>query len=55
MNSQTQPNEMQSQEAKILLSQISRIDPNSGAICRDGSVTTIAELREILAYLKEFN
>jgi len=51
----TQPNEMQSPEAKALLSQISRIDSNSGAICRDGSVTTIQELRETLAYLLQFN
>ena len=50
-----QPNEMQSPEAKSLLSQISRIDSNSGAICRDGSVTTIQELRETLAYLLQFN
>ena len=53
MNSQT--SEMESVEAKILLSQIDRIDSNSGAICRDGSVSTVAELRETLAYLKEFN
>jgi len=49
----TQPNEMQSQEAKILLSQIEKIDSNTGAACRDGS--TIKDLRQILAYLLEFN
>jgi len=48
----TQPNEMQ-REAKILLSQIDRIDSGTGARCRGGS--TIQELREILAYLLEFN
>jgi len=49
----TQLNEMQSQEAKMLQQQIDRIDSNTGAACRDCS--TIQELRDLLAYLLEWN
>jgi hypothetical protein len=45
-------NEMNSPEALELLSSIKSICPNSWAICTDGSVETLEELRETLAALQ---
>jgi hypothetical protein len=38
-------------EALALLDQIRAIDPNAWEACTDGSVTTIAELRDALDYM----
>jgi hypothetical protein len=46
---------LQSQEAQTLLSEIRAICPNAWAACTDGSVTTVAELREALAYMLSIN
>jgi hypothetical protein len=48
-------NEIESPEAIALLSSIRSICPNSFAACTDGSVATVAELREALAYLLSLN
>jgi hypothetical protein len=42
---------LQSLEAQTLLSQIRSIDPNAYEAATDGSVTSIAELREALDYM----
>jgi hypothetical protein len=42
---------MQTPEAQTLLSEIRSIDPNAWAACTDGSVTTLAELKETLDYM----
>jgi hypothetical protein len=46
---------LQSQEAQALLSQIRAICPNAYEAATDGSVTTVAELREALDYIKSLN
>jgi len=48
-------NEIESPEAQTLLSEIRAICPNAWAACTDGSVTTVAELREALAYMLSIN
>jgi hypothetical protein len=42
---------MQTPEAQALLSEIRAICPNAYEAATDGSVTTIAELREALDYM----
>jgi hypothetical protein len=42
-------------EALSLLDQIRSIDANAYEAATDGSVTTIAELREALDYIKSLN
>jgi hypothetical protein len=42
---------LQSLEAQTLLSEIRAICPNAWAACTDGSVTTLAELKETLDYM----
>jgi hypothetical protein len=46
---------LQSQEAQTLLSEIRAICPNAYEAATDGSVTTIAELREALDYMLSLN
>jgi hypothetical protein len=47
--------QLDSPEALELLDQIRSIDPNAYEAATDGSVTTIAELREALDYIKSLN
>ena len=47
-------NQLETPEAIALLSAIKSLSPNSWAICTDGSVTTVSELRETLAVLIAF-
>ena len=46
---------LQTPEAQTLLSEIRAICPNAYEAATDGSVTTIAELRESLDYIKSLN
>ena len=46
---------MQTPEAQTLLSEIRAIDANAYEAATDGSVTTIAELREALDYMLSLN
>jgi hypothetical protein len=48
-------NELETPEAQTLLSEIRAICPNAYEAATDGSVTTIAELRESLDYIKSLN
>jgi|688.fasta_scaffold1027151_2 hypothetical protein len=48
-------NELESPEAQTLLSAIRAIDANAYEAATDGSVTTVAELRESLDYIKSLN